>query len=144
MFSDCSFDPNSEHCKGVGIASCDDGVNGGCEHYCLPQPDDRSIKCLCREGFLLQSDEKSCKGQPKWILVSIFSHLIFKTLTSVQPCKTQAPNYATSSVLIQMVLMSALAPLATCSPLTDEVVKVRSCRLVEPIFFDDIQMLMNA
>lgn len=34
--------------------------NGGCDHYC--HFENRSLRCSCAAGFVLQSDQKSCKG----------------------------------------------------------------------------------
>ena len=39
-------------------------ANGGCEHNCINT--EGSFYCGCREGFVLENDERQCGGNIIW------------------------------------------------------------------------------
>lgn len=115
------------------IDLCAEGTHG-CEHHCISSPG--SYFCRCRAGFVLQQDQRSCRGKrapplASWTEVPDGSnqkrHLAV-SLPSHQPLTTAAlgTTAASMSVLAPSLGHGATAERATtCCPMGGAV-RVRS------------------
>lgn len=62
-------------------------ANKGCDHICTNTP--KGAKCLCKEGYELDSDGKTCKGKITWVSFWGSCHKIFHKKTQIcnsSPC----------------------------------------------------------